>query len=144
LTYPYAYVSIAEGCNVDAATAQYEFWGSLKSRPAAEIVDEINELYEIGIREVILVSQDTGAWAQIFMVDLHWSFAKGSARYTNSLDSSYVRQSYVHNRKTTFSLERHCSVLPYFDIPVQSGSDKVLSRCVEATTESDSTSFKID
>jgi len=51
-----------------------EVLGSLKSRPAVEIVDEINELYEIGIREVILVSQDTGAWAQIFMVDLHWSF----------------------------------------------------------------------
>jgi len=129
LTYPYAYVSIAEGCDGRCSYCTIpKFWGSLKSRPASEIVGEINELYEIGIKEVILVSQDTGAWG----TDL---YGKPSLELLlNALRDTqvpWIRLMYVN---PTFITERLLRVwkdvgrvLPYFDIPVQSGSDKVLS-----------------
>jgi len=128
LTYPYAYVSIAEGCNGRCSYCTIpKFWGSLKSRPAAEIVDEINELYEIGIREVILVSQDTGAWG----TDLYGRPSlELLLRALRDTQIPWIRLMYVNptfiTEKLLLAWKDTGRVLPYFDIPVQSGSDKVL------------------
>jgi ribosomal protein S12 methylthiotransferase len=62
---PYAYVKIAEGCDMGCTfCAIPQFRGKHRSRPLADIVAEVNGLARRGIQEAILVSQDTLAYGR--------------------------------------------------------------------------------
>ncbi|WP_018963133.1 MiaB/RimO family radical SAM methylthiotransferase [Coprothermobacter platensis] len=128
LTFPYAYVSIAEGCN---GTCSYctipKFWGPLQSKSIKDILDELNTLTDIGIKEVVLVSQDSGAWGTDLYGKPSLSMLIDALRDTDIpwLRIMYVNPSYI-NEALLSKWRDNGRILPYFDIPLQSGSDRLL------------------
>src|SRR5262249_61796899 len=62
---PYAYVKIAEGCNMGCTFCAIPLMrGRHRSRPLADVVTEVEALAKAGVQEVVLVSQDTLAWGK--------------------------------------------------------------------------------
>ncbi|MBI4609672.1 MAG: 30S ribosomal protein S12 methylthiotransferase RimO [Candidatus Rokubacteria bacterium] len=124
---PYAYVKIAEGCDMGCAfCAIPQFRGAHRSRPLADIVREVHGLAERGIREVILVSQDTLAYGK----DLRGNGDIGDLLLALS-DTAipWIRPMYLHPAHVSDRLLakwRRARVLPYLDMPVQHADDGIL------------------
>jgi ribosomal protein S12 methylthiotransferase len=132
---PYAYVKIAEGCDMGCAfCAIPQFRGRHRSRALADIVAEVNGLARRGIQEAILVSQDTLAYGR----DLPGNgdiaellLALGETRMP------WIRPMYLHPAHVNDRLiERwaRARVVPYLDMPVQHGDDGVLKAMRRAVT----------
>jgi ribosomal protein S12 methylthiotransferase len=135
---PFAYVKIAEGCDHDCAfCAIPSFRGRFRSRPAAVVAEECRLLAAAGVRELILVSQDTTYWGRDLrpsggeeprhlgeLLRAVWqAAAPAGARWLRCL---YLYPYLLDDR----ILEAWAEVpgaLPYFDIPLQHGSDAVLA-----------------
>src|SRR5262245_42534693 len=124
---PYAYVKIAEGCDMGCTfCAIPQFRGRHRSRPLADIVKEVEGLAARGIQEAILVSQDTLAYGRDLagngdIADL--LLALGETRMP------WIRPMYLHPAHVNDRLvERwaRARVVPYLDMPVQHGDDGVL------------------
>jgi len=127
----FAYVKIADGCNRSCTfCAIPSFKGKFRSRSVEVIEAEVRNLVHNGVKEIILVAQDTTAYG----LDL---YDKPSLPYLleklNSIEGEFrVRVMYLHPDhiddgiiQAILSLEK---ILPYFDMPVQHGSDEVLKR----------------
>ena len=132
---PYAYVKIAEGCDMGCTfCAIPQFRGRHRSRPLADIVKEVEGLAARGIQEAILVSQDTLAYGGDLagngdIADL--LLALGETRMP------WIRPMYLHPAHVNDRLvERwaHARVVPYLDMPVQHGDDGVLRAMRRAVT----------
>jgi len=130
LTFPgSAYVKIAEGCvNKCSFCAIPIIRGDLASRPSKEIVDEVKDLLEIGIHEINLVAQDSASYgmdsaAQQNIVSLVRSILEIKKDF-------WLRVLYLHPDKFPFALLdialADSRFLPYFDIPFQHASTKIL------------------
>jgi ribosomal protein S12 methylthiotransferase len=124
---PYAYVKIAEGCDMGCAfCAIPQFRGRHRSRPLADIVAEVEALGRRGIQEAILVSQDTLAYGR----DLPGNGDIGDLLLALSdTRMPWIRPMYLHPAHVTERLVdkwRRARVLPYLDMPVQHGDDTVL------------------
>jgi len=132
----YAYVKISEGCNHRCTFCIIpSMRGDLVSRPAADILDEAQKLVEAGVRELLVVSQDTAAYG----VDLghrldFWqgrpvkSSMVGLAEQMGRL-GAWVRLHYVYpypNVEEVIPLMRDGLVLPYLDMPLQHAHPRVL------------------
>lgn len=126
-----AYIKISEGCDhVCTFCAIPGFRGRFRSRSVKDLVAEANRLADQGVREVVLVSQDTMAYGK----DLGMS--EGITALLRELaqvdDLKWVRFLYCYPNTVTESLvrlvaeeERLCK---YFDIPYQHASKNVLDR----------------
>ena len=124
---PYAYVKIAEGCDMGCTfCAIPQFRGRHRSRPRADVVREVEALAGRGIQEAILVSQDTLAYGR----DL-----PGGGDVTDLLAAlgetrmPWIRPMYLHPAHVTDRLIARWArarVVPYLDLPVQHGDDAVL------------------
>lgn len=127
----FAYVKIADGCNRSCTfCAIPSFKGKFRSRNVEVIETEVRNLVHNGVREIILVAQDTTAYG----LDL---YGKPSLPYLleklSSIEGEFrVRVMYLHPDhiddgivQAILSLEK---ILPYFDMPVQHGSDEILKR----------------
>ena len=132
---PYAYVKIAEGCDMGCTfCAIPQFRGRHRSRPLADIVKEVEGLAARGIQEAILVSQDTLAYGRDIqgngdIADL--LLALGETRMP------WIRPMYLHPAHVNDRLiERwaRARVVPYLDMPVQHGDDGVLRAMRRAVT----------
>jgi ribosomal protein S12 methylthiotransferase len=132
---PYAYVKIAEGCDMGCTfCAIPQFRGRHRSRPIADIVREVETLAERGVQEAILVSQDTLAYGKDLpgngdIADL--LLALSDTRIP------WIRPMYLHPAHANDRLiERwaRARVVPYVDIPVQHGDDAVLRAMRRAVT----------
>src|SRR5438552_1025931 len=132
---PYAYVKIAEGCDMGCTfCAIPQFRGRHRSRPLADIVKEVEGLAARGIQEAILVSQDTLAYGRDIpgngdIADL--LLALGATRIP------WVRPMYLHPAHVNDRLvERwaRARVVPYLDMPVQHADDGVLRAMRRAVT----------
>ena len=132
---PYAYVKIAEGCDMGCTfCAIPQFRGRHRSRPLADIVKEVEGLAGRGIQEAILVSQDTLAYGRDIagngdIADL--LLALGETRMP------WIRPMYLHPAHVNDRLiERwaRARVVPYLDMPVQHGDDNVLRAMRRAVT----------
>ena len=132
---PYAYVKIAEGCDMGCTfCAIPQFRGRHRSRPLADIVQEVEGLAARGIQEAILVSQDTLAYGRDIagngdIADL--LLALGETRMP------WIRPMYLHPAHVNDRLiERwaRARVVPYLDMPVQHGDDGVLRAMRRAVT----------
>lgn len=132
----YAYLKISEGCNHRCRFCIIpSIRGDLASRSAAEVLGEAERLVEAGVRELLVVSQDTGAYG----VDIRYqtSFWNGRpvksrllelAENLGSLDA-WVRLHYVYpypHIDDIIPLMADGRILPYLDIPFQHGSPSVL------------------
>ena len=132
---PYAYVKIAEGCDMGCTfCAIPQFRGRHRSRPLADVVKEVEGLAARGVQEAILVSQDTLAYGRDLpgngdIADL--LLALGETRIP------WIRPMYLHPAHVNEALiERwaRARVVPYLDIPVQHGDDGVLRAMRRAVT----------
>jgi ribosomal protein S12 methylthiotransferase len=132
---PYAYVKIAEGCDMGCTfCAIPQFRGKHRSRPAADIVAEVEGLARRGIQEAILVSQDTLAYGR----DLPGNGDIGDLLLALSdTRMTWIRPMYLHPAHVNDRLVAkwaRARVVPYLDMPVQHGDDRVLRAMRRAVT----------
>ncbi len=132
---PYAYVKIAEGCDMGCAfCAIPQFRGRHRSRPLRDIVAEVEGLAKRGIQEAILVSQDTLAYGK----DLPGSGDIGDLLLALSdTPVPWIRPMYLHpahvNDRLLAKWQR-ARLVPYLDMPIQHADDEILRRMRRAVT----------
>lgn len=134
----YAYLKISEGCNNTCSFCIIpSMRGKLASRPAAKVMYEAERLVAAGVKELLVISQDTSA----FGVDLKYASSKWHgreiearfvplARELGSL-GAWVRLHYVYpypHVDQIIPLMADGIVLPYLDIPFQHASPAVLKK----------------
>ena len=132
----YAYIKIAEGCNHRCTFCIIpSMRGDLVSRPASEVMEEAQRLVTAGVKELLIVSQDTSAYG----VDLKYrtSFWQGTPIRTRLLElcealgslGVWVRLHYVYpypHVDEIVPLMAAGKILPYLDIPFQHASLRIL------------------
>jgi len=132
----YAYLKISEGCNHRCSFCIIPAMrGDLVSRPAGSVLGEAERLVAAGVRELLVISQDTSAYG----VDLKYrtDFWNGQpvrtrltelARALSSL-GAWVRLHYVYpypHVDELIPLMAEGAILPYLDVPLQHGSPRIL------------------
>ena len=128
----YAYLRIAEGCsNRCAFCAIPEIRGAYRSRPMEKILDEAKTLSDLGVKEVILIAQDT----TLYGIDLYGRYALAELAEKLCDDSfgfRWIRLMYCYPDKITDELieviAREKKICKYVDIPIQHISEDVLAR----------------
>jgi ribosomal protein S12 methylthiotransferase len=125
----YAYVKIADGCDRSCTFCSIPaFKGRFKSRSIESIKAEVRELVQNGVKEIVLVAQDTTAYG----IDLYGKPSLPKLlRALDSLEGEFrLRVMYMHpdhfDEEILSSICDSRKVLHYFDLPVQHGSDEVL------------------
>ena len=132
----YAYLKISEGCNHRCSFCIIpKLRGDLVSRPAADVLREAERLVKAGVRELLVISQDTSAYGvDIKYATSIWRERKVRAKFldlTRELGSlgAWVRLHYVYpypHVDDVIPLMAEGSVLPYLDIPFQHASPTIL------------------
>lgn len=124
-----SYVKISDGCNNKCHYCAIPLIrGEFKSRPKEDIIKEVNGLVEMGVKEIVLISQDTTRYG----TDLYsnYSIANLLQELVKNKDLYMIRLLYMYPDEITDELiETFASnpkIAPYFDIPIQHASDKVL------------------
>ena len=132
----YAYLKISEGCNHKCTFCIIpSMRGKLVSRPVGDILDEAKSLVDSGVRELLVISQDTSAYGvdKKFRTD----FWNGKPVRTRLLELSkelgklgaWVRLHYVYpypHVDDLIPLMNENIILPYLDIPFQHASHRIL------------------
>ena len=132
---PYAYVKIAEGCDMGCTfCAIPQFRGRHRSRPLGDIVAEVAGLARRGVQEAILVSQDTLAWGK----DRQGEGDVGDLLLAlGETPMPWIRPMYLHpahvNDRLIDKLAR-ARIVPYLDMPVQHADDGILRAMRRAVT----------
>jgi ribosomal protein S12 methylthiotransferase len=132
---PYAYVKIAEGCDMGCTfCAIPQFRGRHRSRALADIVREVEGLAARGVQEAILVSQDTLAYGR----DLPGNGDIGALLLAlGDTRMPWIRPMYLHpahvNDRLVATWAR-ARVVPYLDMPIQHADDGVLKSMRRAVT----------
>lgn len=124
---PYAYVKIAEGCDMGCTfCAIPAMRGRHRSRPVADIVREVERLAAEGVKEVVLVSQDTLAYGK----DRRGEGDFGDLLLALSETTiPWIRHLYLHPAHVTDRLIAKLArarALPYLDLPIQHADDGIL------------------
>lgn len=127
-----AYLKIADGCRRPCAFCTIpEIKGTLVSRPAESIVREAVRLQEAGVREAILIAQDTTDYGN----DL--GMKNGLSKLLDQIVGAapgldWIRVMYAYPGYVTDELietmARHEQIVPYLDIPLQHGHRETLKR----------------
>jgi ribosomal protein S12 methylthiotransferase len=126
-----AYIKISEGCNNRCAFCAIPLIrGGLRSRTVRDVVEECKALLGRGIRELCLIGQDIGSYGR----DLGGPMLPELLQSLSALKGEFwVRLLYIHPDHLPPLLpdildvmERDPRILPYFDIPFQHGSEKIL------------------
>ena len=132
----YAYLKISEGCNNTCSFCIIpQLRGRLVSRPAGEVLREAERLVKAGVKELLVISQDTGAYG----IDTRYAPSRFGDREvrTKFLDlvrelgtlGAWVRLHYVYpypHIDEVLPLMAEGLVLPYLDVPLQHASPSVL------------------
>jgi ribosomal protein S12 methylthiotransferase len=132
----YAYLKISEGCNHRCSFCIIpSMRGDLVSRPIDSVMEEAQILVDAGIREILVISQDTSAYG----VDTRYAtrFWRGQPLRTRFLDlcraltqlGVWVRLHYVYpypHVDDVIPLMADGALLPYLDIPFQHASKRIL------------------
>ncbi len=132
----YAYLKISEGCNHRCSFCIIpSLRGDLVSRPVNQILDEAQSLVEAGVKELLVVSQDTSAYGidvkfkpEIHRGNLVRSHITDLAAALGELDA-WVRMHYIYpypHVDKLIPLMAENRILPYLDIPFQHASPRVL------------------
>ncbi|MDE2422851.1 MAG: 30S ribosomal protein S12 methylthiotransferase RimO [Betaproteobacteria bacterium] len=132
----YAYLKISEGCNHRCTFCIIpSLRGDLVSRPIHEVMQEAENLVKAGVKELLVISQDTSAYG----VDLKYrtGFWQGQPRKTRITElcealgelGVWVRLHYVYpypHVDELIPLMAEGKVLPYLDIPLQHANPQIL------------------
>ncbi len=138
----YAYLKISEGCNHHCTFCIIpSMRGTLVSRPIGDVLKEAQRLFESGVKELLVTSQDTSAYG----VDVKYQtgFHEGRPVKTRTLElvqqladmaehhGAWVRLHYVYPYPSVddlIPLMASARVLPYLDVPFQHSHPDVLKR----------------
>ena len=134
----YAYLKISEGCNNRCSFCIIpKLRGDLVSRPAADVLREAEKLAAAGVKELLVISQDTSAYGlDLKYAPSRWKDREVRARFIDLARELgdlgiWVRLHYVypypHVDEVIPMMAEH-KVLPYLDIPFQHASSEVLRR----------------
>jgi ribosomal protein S12 methylthiotransferase len=132
----YAYLKISEGCNNRCSFCIIpSIRGDLVSRPVASVLYEAERLVKAGVRELLVISQDTSAYG----VDIRYATSKFHGREVRAkfFDlakelgelGAWVRMHYVYpypHVDEVIPLMAEGKILPYLDIPFQHAAPNVL------------------
>ena len=149
----YAYLKISEGCNNRCTFCIIpKLRGNLVSRPASDVLREAERLVAAGVKELLVISQDTSAYG----VDLRyaaspWRDREVRARFVDLAKElgelgAWVRLQYVYpypHVDDVIGLMTEGRVLPYLDIPFQHASPEVL-RAMRRPATQDRTLARIE
>jgi ribosomal protein S12 methylthiotransferase len=134
----YAYLKISEGCNNRCTFCIIpKLRGDLVSRPAGEVMREAEKLAAAGVKELLVISQDTSAYGlDIKYAASQWRGRELRAKFidlANALGELgiWVRLHYVYpypHVDDVIPLMAERKILPYLDIPFQHASPDVLKR----------------
>jgi ribosomal protein S12 methylthiotransferase len=132
----YAYLKISEGCNHRCSFCIIpRLRGDLVSRPAGDVLREAERLVRAGVKELLVISQDTSAYGvDVRYAESEWRGRKVAARVTDLSAAlgelgAWVRLHYVYpypHVDELIPLMAEGKVLPYLDVPFQHASPKIL------------------
>ena len=132
----YAYLKISEGCNHRCSFCIIpSMRGDLVSRPVDEVLIEAEKLVRSGVRELLVISQDTSAYGvDMKYVAREWRGRSYRTRMTELCDGlgelgAWVRLHYVYpypHVDELMPLMAAGRLLPYLDIPFQHASTRIL------------------
>jgi ribosomal protein S12 methylthiotransferase len=132
----YAYLKISEGCNNRCSFCIIpHLRGKLVSRPAAEVLREAEKLAAVGVKEILVISQDTGAYGcDISYAESTFGERQVRAKFIDLVRElgslgMWVRLHYVYpypHIDEVLPLMTEGKILPYLDVPFQHASPKVL------------------
>ena len=148
-----AYLKIAEGCSKHCTYCIIpKLRGKQKSRLSADIIAEARHLNFSGIKELVLIAQDTTSYGKDLRQDSDFSqllislsdisepnrFYSGKAGYADDL---WIRVLYMHPESIEDSVVKAVAenenICSYFDIPVQHAANKILKRMGRNYTRDD-------
>lgn len=134
----YAYLKIAEGCNNNCSYCIIpKLRGKFRSKKMEDILNEANSLANMGVKELILVAQDT----TLYGVDLYGiKMISNLLKELEKIDGiEWIRLMYCYPEEITDELidtiKNSKKILHYFDIPLQHISNKILRRMNRRTTK---------
>lgn len=132
----YSYLKISEGCNHSCSFCIIpSLRGRLVSRPVNKVLAEAERLVNAGVKELLVVSQDTGAYGVDLGYESHdWRGRPVKTRMTEMAEALgdlgvWVRMHYVYpypHVDELIPLMAQGKILPYLDIPFQHASTPVL------------------
>jgi ribosomal protein S12 methylthiotransferase len=132
----YAYLKISEGCNNACSFCIIPaLRGRLASRPIGEVMREAERLVEAGVKELLVISQDTSAYGlDLGYAKSAWRGEEREARFLSLAEALgslgvWIRLHYVYpypHVDQVLPLMADGRVLPYLDIPFQHASPPVL------------------
>jgi ribosomal protein S12 methylthiotransferase len=148
-----AYLKVAEGCNRHCTYCIIpKLRGKQKSRPPELVIFEARELFAAGVKEVVLVAQDTTAYGKDLrpptnLSQLVEALAVDQRRNSgghadgNDAPGTWIRVLYGHPESIDDSFIKtvasHPNVCSYFDIPIQHASSAVLKKMGRRYTRDD-------
>ncbi|PDT77100.1 30S ribosomal protein S12 methylthiotransferase RimO [Bradyrhizobium sp. C9] len=132
----YAYLKISEGCNNRCSFCIIpKLRGDLVSRPANDVLREAEKLVKAGVKELLVISQDTSAYGvDLKYAESPWQDRAVRAKFYDLAKElgelgAWVRLQYVYpypHVDEVIGLMTEGKVLPYLDIPFQHASPDVL------------------
>jgi ribosomal protein S12 methylthiotransferase len=132
----YAYLKISEGCNHHCSFCIIpSMRGRLVSRPVGEVLREAEQLARAGVKEILVISQDTSAYgADLKYAAQTWRDSERRARFYDLAAALgelgvWIRLHYVYpypHVDEVIPLMADGRVLPYLDIPFQHASSRIL------------------
>lgn len=132
----YAYLKISEGCNHSCTFCIIpSMRGKLKSRPIDEVMNEAQKLKAAGVKELLVISQDTSAYGlDLKYEEKMWQNENFKTQFFDlcramSKLGIWVRMHYVYPYKhvdDVIPLMAEGALLPYLDIPFQHASARIL------------------
>ncbi len=127
----FAYLKISEGCNnVCTYCAIPHIRGKFRSRPMDELIDEARELASMGIKELVVIGQDTTAYG----IDLYGEYKLHTLlrRLADETDVEWLRVLYCYPDKITDELleefKTNSKLVKYIDLPIQHINSRILKK----------------
>ncbi|MCS7249937.1 MAG: 30S ribosomal protein S12 methylthiotransferase RimO [candidate division WOR-3 bacterium] len=140
ITEPFSYVKIADGCNNCCSYCLIpKIRGKYQSREIKEIKEEVKELVDLGIKEIILIAQDT----TLYGIDIYQkpSLAKLLKELIKIKNLKWLRILYTHPAHYDDELIRIIKdeekIVKYLDIPIQHASNRILKLMNRPYTQKD-------
>ena len=134
----YAYLKISEGCNHHCSFCIIpSMRGKLVSRPAGEVLEEAERLVKAGVKELLIISQDTSAYgADLKYATSFWQGVPVKSRLQDLCQmlaqlGVWIRLHYIYpypNVDDMIPLMAEGKILPYLDIPFQHASPRILQQ----------------
>ncbi len=136
LTPPYsAYLKIADGCDNNCTyCAIPKIRGHFRSRKPSDIINEARNLAKNGVKELILIAQDTTRYG----TDINTSLAELLCELAKIEKIEWIRVHYYYTEAITKELidtmAKHDKICNYIDMPIQHADNYILKRMARRTT----------